>query len=132
MHRWITATGFAGGERTTRPAVAEVKARFAAGQRRVFRPSIPEPELWPQIRLGRGPTHRWTPHVVVVRVAGLVEVSGGDTDVRQTPPTLSYLDAPLRRLGGLPAYALTDNEKTVTVEHIADIAVRNPQLAPVS
>lgn len=43
VHRRITAMGFAGGERTTRRAVAEVKGRFAAGQRRVFRPWIPEP-----------------------------------------------------------------------------------------
>ena len=33
-----------------------------------------------------------------------------------------------RRLGGVPTYVLTDNEKTVTVEHIAGIPVRNPQL----
>lgn len=29
---------------------------------------------------------------------------------------------------GVPTYALTDNEKTVTVEHVAGIAVRNPQM----
>jgi hypothetical protein len=43
VHRRITAMGFTGGERTTRRAVAQVKARFAAGQRRVFRPWITEP-----------------------------------------------------------------------------------------
>src|SRR4029453_16763420 len=48
VHRRIAAMGFAGGERTTRRAVAEVKARFAAGRRRVFRPWIPEPGLWLQ------------------------------------------------------------------------------------
>jgi transposase len=31
----------------------------------------------------------------------------------------------LRRAGGVPTYLLTDNEKTVTVEHVAGIAVRN-------
>jgi hypothetical protein len=31
-------------------------------------------------------------------------------------------------LGGAPTYGLTDNEKTVTVEHVARIAVRNPEL----
>jgi hypothetical protein len=34
----------------------------------------------------------------------------------------------LRALGGVPTYGLTDNEKTVTVEHVAGIAVRNPQM----
>ncbi len=35
----------------------------------------------------------------------------------------------LRRLGGAPTYVLTDNEKTVTVEHVAGgMAVRNPQV----
>jgi transposase len=31
------------------------------------------------------------------------------------------LDVTFRRLGGVPTYVLTDNEKTVTVEHIAGI-----------
>ena len=37
----------------------------------------------------------------------------------------SAIDVALRRIGGVPAYLLTDNEKTVTVEHIAGIPVRN-------
>src|ERR1044072_8687140 len=32
----------------------------------------------------------------------------------------------LRAVGGVPTYLLTDNEKTVTVEHVAGIPVRNP------
>ncbi len=36
------------------------------------------------------------------------------------------VDVALRRAGGVPAYLLTDNEKTVTVEHVAGIPVRNP------
>ena len=39
------------------------------------------------------------------------------------------LDQTFRRLGGVPTYVLTDNEKTVTTEHIAGIPVRNAQLA---
>jgi hypothetical protein len=35
------------------------------------------------------------------------------------------LDRALRRFGGAPTYALTDNEKTVSTDHIAGIAVRN-------
>ena len=35
------------------------------------------------------------------------------------------------RFGGAPTYALTDNEKTVTVDHVCGIAVRNPQIVAV-
>ena len=34
--------------------------------------------------------------------------------------------------GGAPTYALTDNEKTVTVDHVCGIAVRNPLIVEVS
>jgi len=44
------------------------------------------------------------------------------------PSVFAALDVTLRRLGGAPTYVLTDNEKTVTVEHVAGIAVRNPQM----
>jgi hypothetical protein len=39
---------------------------------------------------------------------------------------ISCLDATLRRVGGVPAYLLGDNAKTVTVEHVAGVAVRHP------
>ena len=45
------------------------------------------------------------------------------------PSVFAALDVTLRRMGGAPTYVLTDNEKTVTVEHVAGIAVRNPQMA---
>ena len=44
------------------------------------------------------------------------------------PSVFAALDVTLRRIGGAPTYVLTDNEKTVTVEHVAGIAVRNPQM----
>jgi len=44
------------------------------------------------------------------------------------PSVFAALDVTLRRAGGVPTYVLTDNEKTVTVEHVAGIAVRNPQM----
>lgn len=47
------------------------------------------------------------------------------------PTIVACLDATLRRIGGVPTYALTDNEKTVTTEHIANIAVRNPEIVEV-
>jgi hypothetical protein len=42
------------------------------------------------------------------------------------------LDRTLRRFDGAPTYALTDNEKTVSVDHVCGIAVRNPVIVEVS
>jgi len=39
-HEKITAMGFAGSERTTRRAVARLKAAWQAGRRRVHRPWV--------------------------------------------------------------------------------------------
>jgi hypothetical protein len=41
-------------------------------------------------------------------------------------------DRTLRQVGAVPTYALTDNEKTVTVEHVCGIAVRNATIVEVS
>jgi transposase len=41
---------------------------------------------------------------------------------------VACLDATLRRLGGAPTYVLTDNAKTVTVDRIAGVPVRHPQI----
>jgi transposase len=133
VHRRITAMGFTGGERTTRRVVAEVKARFAAGQRRVFRPWIPEPGLWLQFDWGEGPriggrrTSLWCAWLAWSRFRVVIPVFD-----KTLPTIVACLDATLRRLGGVPAYALTDNEKTVTVEHVADIPVRNPEIVAVA
>ncbi|HEY1716355.1 MAG TPA: IS21 family transposase [Solirubrobacteraceae bacterium] len=42
------------------------------------------------------------------------------------------LDRTLRLIDGVPTYALTDNEKTVTVDHVCGIAVRNATIVEVS
>jgi len=47
------------------------------------------------------------------------------------PTVVACLDATLRRLGVVPTYALTDNEKTVSTEHGAGIAVRHPEIVDV-
>jgi hypothetical protein len=47
------------------------------------------------------------------------------------PTVIACLDATLRRFGGVPTYGLSDNEKTLTVEHIARIAVRHPTMVEV-
>ena len=43
--------------------------------------------------------------------------------------TLTWcLDQALRAVGGAPTYLLTDNAKTVTIEHVAGIPVRHPEM----
>ena len=82
------------------------------------------------VRLGRGPADRrtcarslfcawlaWSRFRVVIPVWD------------QTLGTLVPVWTPrLRRLGGAPTYLLTDNAKTVTVEHVAGVAVRHPEI----
>ena len=45
------------------------------------------------------------------------------------PSVVACLDAALRRFGGVPTYGLTDNEKTVTVEHVAHRVTRRAPVA---
>ncbi len=51
---------------------------------------------------------------------------------RTMPSVVMGLDRALRRFGGCRTYALTDNEKTVSVDHVCGIAVRNPQIVSVA
>jgi hypothetical protein len=47
----------------------------------------------------------------------------------QTLGTLvACVDATLRRVGGAPTYLLTDNPKTVTMDRVAGVAVRHPDI----
>lgn len=47
----------------------------------------------------------------------------------QTLGTLvSCLDTTLRRVGGAPTYVLTDNAKTVTIDRVAGVPVRHPEI----
>jgi Mu transposase, C-terminal domain len=50
---------------------------------------------------------------------------------RTTPSVVMALDRALRAFGGAPTYALTDNERTVSVDHVCGVAVRNPQIVSV-
>jgi hypothetical protein len=81
------------------------------------------------VRLG-GRTHDpGTGHVVVLRLAGLVAVSGGAARVGSHPAdAVGCVDATLWVIGGAPTYALTDNEKTMTVEHVARVPIRHPHV----
>ena len=44
------------------------------------------------------------------------------------PSVMAAIDQTLRLFAGVPTYGLTDNEKTVTSEHVAGIPVRNAQM----
>ncbi len=126
-HRKLVGLGFTGSERTSRRAVAVVKAAYAVGRVRVHRPWVTEPGMWLQYDFGDGPTIdgakttlfcgwlAWSRFRVVLAIRDKTAAS-----------VFAALDVTLRRLGGAPTYVLTDNEKTVTTEHVAGIAVRNP------
>src|SRR5699024_10819842 len=137
VHEWLVALGFTGTERTTRRAVAQVKAAWRAGHRRTYRPWITEPGLWLQFDWAAGPKvpgpdgsprrtwlfcawQAWSRFRVVIPVWD------------QTLPTLiTCLDATMHRLGGGPTYVLTDNPRTVSIDHVAGVAVRHPQMVEV-
>ncbi|MBU4337258.1 MAG: IS21 family transposase [Actinobacteria bacterium] len=128
-HEKLVALGYAGSERTTRRAVAQVKAAYRAGRVRVHRPWVTEPGMWLQYDYGDGPVINGVKTVLFVawlawsRFRVVLPLRD-----KTMPSVFAALDQTFRRLGGVPTYVLTDNEKTVTVEHIAGIAVRNPQL----
>ena len=125
----LEALGFDGSDRTVRRAVAEVKASWRAGRRRVYRPWIVEPGMWAQWDWGQGPRIggrgvnlfcawlAWCRHRVVI-----------PTWDRRLPTVIACLDSSMRAWGGAPTYWLTDNERTVSIDHVAGIAVRHPQV----
>ena len=128
-HGRLLALGYGGSERTTRRAVASVKRAYRAGRIRVHRPWVTEPGMWLQYDYGDGPVVdgvktvlfcawlAWSRFRVVIPLRD-----------KTMPSVFAALDATFRRVGGVPTYVLTDNEKTVTTEHIAGIAVRNRQM----
>jgi len=128
-HQKLVAMGYLGSERTTRRAIADAKRRWRAEHGRRTRPWIPEPGLWMQWDYGEGPEVAGRSTVLFCAWLGWsrfrVVLPLWD---RTMPSVVMALDRSLRRFGGAPTYALTDNEKTVSVDHIAGIAVRNPQI----
>jgi hypothetical protein len=128
-HDKLVALGYQGSERTTRRAVAAAKWAWQAGRRRVYRPWVPEPGMWLQWDYGSGPMVggratllfcawlAWSRFRVVLPIWD-----------KALPSVVACLDTALRRFGGAPTYGLTDNEKTVTVEHVAGVPVRNPDM----
>lgn len=129
VHERLVAMGYRGSERTTRRAVSEAKRAFRREHGRRTRPWIPEPGLWMQWDYADGPEIAgrrtsllcawlaWSRYRVVVPLLD-----------RTLASVVMALDRTLRRFGGSPTYALTDNERTVTTDHVCGLAVRNPQI----
>ena len=130
--RKLEAMGYPGSERTTRRAVAEAKVVYRAGHRRRFRPWLPEPGLWFQWDYADGPlvegrkTWLWCAWLAWSRFRVVLPMRD-----KTLPTVIACIDVTLRRFGGVPTYGLSDNEKTLTLDHIARIAVRHPTMVEV-
>ena len=110
-------------------AVADAKAAHRAGRRRTYRPWVTEPGMWLQFDWGTGPSIggratllfcawlAWSRYRVVI-----------PTWDRTLGTLLACVDRTLRIIGGAPTYVLTDNERTVTIERIAGVGIRHPEL----
>ncbi|CCK52225.1 Putative integrase (fragment) [Mycobacterium canettii CIPT 140060008] len=95
----------------------------------MHRPWITEPGMWFQYDFGDGPRVRgvgtqlfcaWLAWCRFRVVLALLD--------KTLPSVMAAIDTSLRVFGGVPTYALTDNEKTVTSEHVAGIPVRNAKM----
>jgi transposase len=128
-HDKLVAIGYQGSSRTTRRWVADSKRRWRQRNGRRTRPWIPEPGLWMQWDYGDGPVIEGRRTVLFCawlawsRFRAVVPLRD-----KTFPSVVMGLDRALRMFGGAPTYALTDNEKTVTVDHVCGIPVRNPQI----
>ncbi|GAA1786746.1 hypothetical protein GCM10009712_37680 [Pseudarthrobacter sulfonivorans] len=127
-HEKLRALGYEGSERSTRRAVAQVRAAWRLGHVRVHRPWVTEPGQWIQYDFGDGPLIEGKKTVLFVAWLAWarfrVVIALRD---RTAPNVFAALDRTFRGLGGAPTYVLTDNEKTVTVSHVAGVPVRNQQ-----
>lgn len=127
-HDKLLSLGYTGSERSTRRAIAQVRAAYRLGHVRVHRPWVTEPGQWLQYDFGDGPVIDGRKAVLFVAWLAWsrfrVVIALRD---RTAPTVFAALDRTFRILGGAPTYVLTDNEKTVTVSHIAGVPVRNQQ-----
>lgn len=133
IHEKLTSMGYAGSERTTRRVVNEFKRLYGRKEHRVYKPWVVEPGLWMQYDFAKGPKiggvattlfcawMAWSRYRVVLPIPD-----------RSLPSVIGALDKTFRLIGGITTYVLTDNEKTVSIDHVAKIAIRNPQMTSVA
>jgi transposase len=132
VHDRLVAMGYVGSPRSTRRAVAELKAAWRAGHGRVYRPWIPEPGMWLQFDWGDGPRVAGRPTCLFCAWLAWSRYRLVIPTWDQTLATLvACLDQTLRRLGGAPTYLLTDNAKTVSMDLVAGIPIRHPEMGAV-
>lgn len=128
----LRALGYTGSERTVRRAVAEVKLNWRRGRRRVYRPWIAEPGMWAQWDWGSGPSVGGRATVLFCAWLAWSRFRVVFPCWDRTMPTLiGCLDRAMRVFGGAPTYWLTDNERTVTIDHVAGVPVRHPQMVAI-
>lgn len=127
-HEDLVQMGYDGSPRSSRRAVAAAKQRYRLGHIRTHRPWVTEPGLWLQYDFGDGPVIDGRPTVLFCawlawsRYRIVIPLRD-----RTIPSVFAALDASFRLLGGIPTYVLTDNEKSVTIDHVAGLPVRNQQ-----
>ena len=127
-HQKLVGMGYEGSERSTRRAMAQVKAEWKLGRVRVHRPWVTQPGAWIQYDFGDGPYIDGVKTVLFVAWLAWsrfrIVIALRD---RTAPSVFAALDRCFRIIGGATTYILTDNEKTVTVSHVAGVPVRNLQ-----
>lgn len=123
VHEKIVAMGFTGSSRTTRRIVREIKDAYKLTQLpKPRRPWLTEPGLWVQYDFADGPVIDGDKTVLFVawlawsRFRVVFPLRN-----RKMTTVLSALDRLFRAIGGVPAYVLTDNEKTVVIARHAGI-----------
>ena len=125
-HDKIVAMGFGGSERTTRRAVAQIKKAWRSGGagctgRGSRSRGCGQYDFGDGPRIGGAATILFCFWLAWCRFRVVVPLLD-----KTAPSVFAAIDTALRMVGGVPTYLLTDNERTVTVEHVAGIAVRNP------
>ena len=129
VHGKLVDLGYTGSIRTTRYVLAELKRAYRAQNARVHRPWSTEPGRWLQFDYGDGPIVDGVKTVLFVawlawsRFRIVIPLRD-----KTMPNVFAALDRSFRLINGVPTYVLTDNERTITIDHVAGIPVRNPQI----
>ncbi len=108
-HDKLRALGYAGSERSTRRAVAQVRAAWRLGKVRVHRPWITEPGMWLQYDFCDGPVIEGRKTVLFVAWLAWsrfrIVIALRD---RTAPTVFAAVDRTFRILEGAPTYVKTD------------------------
>ena len=108
-HEKLRALGYEGSERSTRRAIAQVRAAYRLGHVRVHRPWVTEPGQWIQYDFGDGPVIEGKKTVLFVAWLAWsrfrIVIALRD---RTAPSVFAALDRTFRAIGGAPTYVLTD------------------------